>query len=724
MGITCIPKLFDAETASKLAVTLRKIDEICEEGKYYRHPDSVLITYPLVVDDSAKIGSLPNGKDDVKIAIIGAGAAGISSCYELSRLGNSNRIQVTMFESDTENCIFLSESSESDTKGKRAGRVYTARGFGDKGDSTKKDYSVYELGAMRFPEVAGLTWHYARAAFGGDKEVEVFPNPGKIPTEFVCGSRSDRFSGAGGWLDPNSPTNRISQVVRSGIYGDPDSPSKTSCYFPIGGKCPYEIGKELDSKDTPVERLQQINEEWKEFAIKYDDLTLEAAVKQIIRGESKKKGCLPVIEGLGDGEDHINYCLELFGCFGFGTGGYKSIFNISLTEMMRLLLWDYANEYTLPTEQNAEFLRKLFLKAKDVNKLRVNVKCARVSDVCHSATTGKALVFSYNRSGSSASENVVEEDAPKMEEFDYVILAVTPKQMSSMICRAGYSNVPHNVQFGDFERQYPELICARPPLILSKDYDARNSEIVLAINQVHMTSSTKVYVTIKEADLNKYAPDFKNEGKIKSVISDCGLGSSYIVPSPLSKTPLQLTEEMGGEKYYNLLLSYTWEEDTKRLQHHLYNYPMNNKSDSDSNKLMINTIINRTVRNVKDPETGEYKSWWFGDLLSKSELSNPLSQDWTTDYSAGGFKLDTTGCHYNSNLCFRYNTHAADPTLKNRFFIAGCSYSHIGGWLEGAFMTAVNAVTGLVLAANCGDLQALGPEARKVITSLDSATSA
>jgi tryptophan 2-monooxygenase len=85
-----------------------------------------------------------------------------------------------------------------------------------------------------------------------------------------------------------------------------------------------------------------------------------------------------------------------------------------------------------------------------------------------------------------------------------------------------------------------------------------------------------------------------------------------------------------------------------------------------------------------------------------------------------------TGDHNQSDLCFRYHTHALyhDPALPpterldSRVFLASCSFSHLGGWLEGAFMSAVNAVAGVVVSLNQGRVTALNPEARKLFTTL------
>ncbi|XP_065208003.1 phenylalanine 2-monooxygenase precursor-like [Planococcus citri] len=723
MGISVIPTLFDEDNLPASESPSKTIKDVRQTGRFYRHPDSAMVSYPLVVEKA--IGSIPKNDEKLKIAIIGGGAAGIASCYELSRLGNSDRIEVTLYESDPDHFTYLLEPQQVkiDTFGKRAGRVFAARTSAPSGDehSNPDDHTVYEIGAMRFPEIAGLTWHYAGQVFKDTDKVDAFPNPGKVPTEFVFGDRADRYynkSTGGMWLDEDSPTKRVFKVVHAGIFGSPptaDGPKYPRSHFCIGCKEPYEVAAELKNENTSEGRLRDIFADWKEFAIKYDSLSLESAVRQVIRAEVKKgSDLLPDIAGLRDREDKIAYYAELFGCFGFGTGGFKPIHNASLTEMMRIMLWDYANEYTLPKEsasENVDLFKELYSKAYEQFKRKPIVKHARVCDVCHSGRTGKALVFSYEMDSKPPHQELPGLPYEPLE-FDYVILAVTPKQMHSIISRAGFNNQARFIRFGDYDRQYPQEILARPPLVLSKDSDAPNALLFTAINQVHMVGSSKIFVTVKEEDVKK-APKFFEEGEIKAVVSDCGLASSYFVPSPLRQSP-------DGKKYYSLLLSYSWEEDTKRLQHHLYEYPMNRRANSEANKQMLQAAINRTKRDVRDPLDGTYKSWWFGDLLSSSDLSDVLSYDWTTAYSAGGFKFDTTGNHRNSNLCFRYHTHAQKSSLDNRFFIAGDSYSHLGGWIEGAFISAVNAVTGLVVAANGGDIRALTEPAQKVITTLDS----
>jgi phenylalanine 2-monooxygenase len=104
----------------------------------------------------------------------------------------------------------------------------------------------------------------------------------------------------------------------------------------------------------------QIQADWEVFIKDHDGTTLEAAVRFILT-TAQQNGRLPAITGL-TGHQLLDWCVELFGRFGFGTGGFKPLYNISLVEMMRLVLWDYSNEYTFPPNLapgNVDFIARL-----------------------------------------------------------------------------------------------------------------------------------------------------------------------------------------------------------------------------------------------------------------------------------------------------------------------------------------------------------------------------
>ena len=193
----------------------------------------------------------------------------------------------------------------------------------------------------------------------------------------------------------------------------------------IGERAPLDVIPLLKAKDTSTETLAGIDQDWKQFAIDNDGMTLGAAVRAILASHIAE---LPDLPGLNTERERINYYFELFGRFGFGTGGFKSLFSQSIVEMMRLILWDYSNEYTLPVTENVQFLAGLYHKAKDTLGTRLTLKQARVCDVLNQLLDDYSAVIAYYP------EN---ETKISTEQFDYVILALPHEQLLPLINRAG-----------------------------------------------------------------------------------------------------------------------------------------------------------------------------------------------------------------------------------------------------------------------------------------------
>ena len=691
------------------------IATLLQRSRHYRHPDSPQIAYPATVADP--LGSLPAG--NYRIAIIGGGAGGIAALHELARLAQkmdtNSSLTVTMYDSDPEH--FLAPKANSPhphdihTRNRKAGRVSAARvSSGPPGAQLER--TVYEVGAMRFPEIAGLTWHYASQVFAPGTLVKVFPNPGKVATEFVFADQVDHYINEH-WENPLSPTRQVFGLVLKYLVGVQIHDTTTAAgnaLFKIGDDDPVVIAGLLKAADTTPGTLARIGVAWKAFIAEHDHTTLAGAVRKIMNHAAANNE-LPEFPGL-DGPSRIDHCVELFGRFGFGTGGFKPLYNISLVEMMRLVLWDYSNEFTLPVEENVEFLAGLQRKALETGgqRLKFSFISGRVCDAHHffpadNTNPRHATVWYYQ--GDEASSPLHQQD------HDYVILAMPQDQLLPLVRRSGYS--PYGMertQVGDKQLGLASKTAVQvyPALQLSLNSTSPTARMVSAISQLHMTRSSKVFGMLSALESSgPRVPRFRGL-PIQAVVSDSGLAASYMVPSTLA-----------DKSYVSLLASYTWGDDSTRLQHHFGRYPQNPESnaDSDSARAMFRHMINRVDFDQQHPDAPPGQRWWFGELLSKVEDQNRFVFDWTTNGSAGGFKLDMTGDHYQSNRCFRYHTHARNRALNNRFFLASDSYTHLGGWLEGAFMSAINAVSGVVVAANQGNIQALNPEARKLFTTLD-----
>lgn len=689
MAVTVIKDL--AQAAAALRAAAVTIGDLANgAGRYYRHPDSAQISYPLTVQ--TPLGSVPGQGEEISVAIIGAGPAGLAALYELRQIAETvpNRtIKVVIFETDPSNFLFVQRPvNPPQVTPRRAGRV----------SSYYAPATVYEIGAMRFPSIAGMTWHYAERAFGAETVVDPFPNPGTVPTEFVFGSRFDRYVG-NTWLDPNSPTLAVRNLVIQGLTGPT---------YMIGPYTPAQVIDLLKDPSTPPATLQQIQEKyWPQFIKTNDGTTLEAAVRFILTA-AQQSGQLPAVPGL-TGAQLLDWCVELFGRFGFGTGGFKPLYNISLVEMMRLVLWDYSNEYTFPPDLapgNVDFIAQLYSLATrqtPTNNFRVAYARARVSDVFHRSEPREAGVAYYDDTG-----------AIKLLTFSYAILALPHDAATAMVNRLGYSPQPlNNPEIGDPGQAARPGYDVLPALLLSTQsgQDAINARAVSAVSMLHMTRSSKVFSTITNANATSPPVPQFGPGPISAVVSDCGLAATYLVPSPTDPN------------FRSFLVSYTWDDDSTKLENTFAQWPQNISPPGPG--AMFEAMLKRAYRQNPDPTDPDPK-WWLYTVLAKSGTPDRVSWDWSSYITAGGFKLDMTGDTNQSDLCFRYHTHAIynDPglppaqRLDSRVFIASCSFSHLGGWLEGAFMSAVNAVAGIVLSLNHGNINALNPEARKLFTTL------
>jgi tryptophan 2-monooxygenase len=680
------------EQAVSLRAVVVTIGELANgPGLSYRHPDSAQVSYPRAVQTA--LGRSP-GAGVTRVAIIGAGPAGIAALFELRRLadnGPNHAFDVEVFEADAANFLFTPRpTNPAHVTPRRAGRV----------SSYYAPDTVYEIGAMRFPSIAGLTWHYASLAFGPGPVVTPFPNPGTVPTEFVFGNRFDRYVGAT-WLDPASPTLAVRDIVIAGLVGTGPNPP-----YMIGPLTPGQVSAALANPNTPQPVLARIQDDWADFIKQYDGTTLEAAVRAILT-TAQQHNQLPPVVGL-TGQQLLDWCVELFGRFGFGTGGFKPLYNISLVEMMRLVLWDYSNEYTLPANLapgNVDFIAQLHSVAtRTAPNFRATSRLARVSDVFHRDEPRSAGIAYYDNAA-----------AVKFAYFDYAIIAMPHDATTALVNRLGYSPRPLiSPEIGDFGKSARPGAAVLPALLLSTqpNHDAVNARAVTAVSMLHMTRSSKVFATITDADATAPpVPQFAGDA-ISAVISDCGLAATYMVPSPTNPN------------FRSFLVTYTWDDDSTKVENTFGAWPQNISPPGPG--AMYDAMLNRTYRQNPATPHDNGSKWWLYTVLSRAAPADRVSWDWSTYITAGGFKLDMTGDYHQSDICFRYHTHAqynnparpAELRLDSRVFLASCSYSHLGGWLEGAFMSAINAVAGIVVSLNQGNVGALNAEAQKLFTTL------
>ncbi|CAG8754769.1 12389_t:CDS:2, partial [Gigaspora margarita] len=400
------------------------------------------------------------------IGIVGAGPSGIYALYELSKINYNQKIKVSLYESDPNNFTISGEY-----------------------------------------ETAGLTWYYAGKVFGINKKVNPFLNPGAVTIEFVFGDRVDHYISSD-WEDPDSLALKIKELVKNKLWED-------DCK--IGNRTPKDVSSSLKREDTLPQTLKDIHSDWKTFVTKYDGMTLGSAVHNIILDSIDK---LPGISGLGSLAEKVNYYFELFGYFGFGIGPFKLVFNMSIVEIMRLLLWDYSSEYLFPVAENVDFINKLYKEVK-------NIKNKEVFDI----------------------ENI-------------------------------------HVKVCDIFHRMDEKLAG-----------------------------------VAYYDLEKY--ETIPQEPATQIISSFGSTTIRIYYGEVG------TPSIGLKKIYN---------------------------DDDDKGILLSLML--SIKNGEEAANAQL-------IAAIDSLHMTLA-------------------------------------LDNRFFLASCSYSHLGGWLEGAFMSAINAVSGIVVAANNG----------------------
>jgi phenylalanine 2-monooxygenase len=268
----------------------------------------------------------------------------------------------------------------------------------------------------------------------------------------------------------------------------------------------------------------------------------------------------------------------------------------------------------------------------------------RVSDVFHRDSPRLASVAYYDAAG-----------ALNFASFDDAVIALPHAAATAMVNRLRYASQPlDNPLVGDFGNSARPGYKVLPAMLLSTQpgQDALNTRAVTAVSLLHMTRSSKVFATITNADATEApVPQFPAGHPISAVVSDCGLAATYLVPSPTSPD------------YKSLLVTYTWDNDSTKLEHSFAQWPQNISPPGSAT--MFDAMLNWAYRQNPASPTDAGSKWWLFTVLTRSVRSDRVSWDWSTYLAAGGFKLDMTGDHNQSDLCYRYHTHALyhDPAL-------------------------------------------------------------
>lgn len=264
----------------------------------------VLYDYGLFLNNADQAGSIGAGPvQPKKVAVIGAGAAGLVAAYELSRVNN---IEVNVFEANDR------------IGGRMDSIVYSDAPYNNK---------VFEMGCMRFPPTSYTLFHYLRKF--GLPLVPDFPDPGKVDTQLLYENQVINWP-AGQPTPDNKDFQRIGSDfgnIITWLLGDPNNPNTAhpSKLFDY-----WMIYQQDSSQRAGVVAA------WQSLIDQYKDVSFYQAVYTLAQNTS-------LVQRPWTQED-----MNKFGALGVGAGGFGPLYEVNFLEILRL----FANAW----EDNQELL--------------------------------------------------------------------------------------------------------------------------------------------------------------------------------------------------------------------------------------------------------------------------------------------------------------------------------------------------------------------------------
>ena len=285
--------------AGKAAKLMLAADTSAEEKIYYKYVDTPDFSYGLWKHKAGGSIATFDTKPTEKVAIIGAGLAGLSSAYELLKCG----VEVSLFEA-------------SDRIG---GRLYSKK-------FSKSDPEIAELGAMRFPPSEELLFDY----FNQFKIATTpdFPDPLTVNTLISYKNNTYNVPANGdipaefdtvhaGWNDFAENGATIEYTDHTGTQ------KKVTLAAPNDIADALMIDADGNPKSTKVDPV----EAWKSYMEVFLNKSLFDGLVTIFNGSNPPGG-----KAWNYPEDY-----ERFASLGTGFGGFGPLYQVGFLEIMRLI---------------------------------------------------------------------------------------------------------------------------------------------------------------------------------------------------------------------------------------------------------------------------------------------------------------------------------------------------------------------------------------------------
>lgn len=676
-----------------------------------RYPDSPLGDYSGIFD-SGLFNSRENIQGDLDIAVIGRGAGAIATMIFLAELSDKNPdLVLNVYNFYYDPTVEQGDASYDE----KFGRIYSHNGATQDGENVFR-----EIGCMRFPSIATCTWNMANRAFPEDidRPLTVFPNPGNVASQF-CWRGIDFSYGGSGSTDPDfdmvndfviKVIQSLSEDVRSndgnhwGAFGEALgnipllyslvdieklglSPGQWNAQLfqelliPGGG--PYTAlpqgalfcegnvitaleYAEINYAESPgIENIQafskSLKEAW-ECYVAENDITLNVLVASTIEA---------IVESDKDSyPNSVSYYLELFGRYGFGSGGFRPLNAVSFIEIARLLVWNYADEYLLPnaagdsTTGNCDLAIRLMELVED-SSLNYIAKPSCEVLLLGALEDGESNNLLYYKDHKTKDGEIFNQI------FDSAFVCTAHHSAQELF--EAFSTKP-SIPQGTVLNKLDGCEVIEDIQLPFSGFKNPEYSLVNALKSVHMMRSGKYFTSISSEAWSEIAPSVNGEN-IKQIVHDSDCAATYILDGVNSK---------------NVLVSYVWGDEGSNGGYHFMAHGQAQPGINDQSGEVL-ARLRKSVDRLDDSNA----QWWFASLLADEHLegNNGYAYNWSMDQARGGFKLDYPKEHALVSMLYD-NYRLQDSTVAYKVYFAGCCYSNLGGWLEGAFMTAINAVAG------------------------------
>lgn len=650
------------------------------------YPDHPTVRWQSVV--LGKMISATDLKGSLDVCVIGRGAGALAVMTELDEIARKNAnltVNVRNSYYDTE----VEQAGDPQvTYNSKWGRIFAAK--------PGKNYQ--EIGCMRFPSIALLTWHYISKAYPdqGSSPLSRFPNPGRVPTQFLYRDMNVIFEVGPAGLEAIKDMNDADQLenfqtmeaVRIGVISYMlnevvDKNKHNVSYFadilvgvPIGDSPkPPTI---LHMSDAQV---QEVWRQWNAFIAQFDVPLISIVQKAIDKLIEDKKIHTTATRDRA-------YFIELFGRYGFGTGGFRPLNSIAFNEIARLLIWNYSDEYLFPgntgdsASANAEFASRL---CDGLTSIKLTSAVEKALFIGRRKSDSRLVVVRYNKKSGQIEESV----------HDHVVLATSHHAAQIILEPFAGMQKDECLQEGSelrFEvngatRTYRTTTDLQHPFDLLR---GGSGDLYAGLKNLHMMRSTKYFTDVATSEFNSHTPTSPDQKKrVQMVISDTDLAASYCLD--------------GQDNTTSILVSYTWGDESTNEAVRLRGLSSHAGSAADATLRWKHA---QATNRFAQPSSGNaIAGFWLSKLLGEAKQLSGYMYDWSADQdSRGAFKLDgVSETAFSTALYDHYRTSVLSAEAKQqdrqRMFVAGDSFSHHGGWLEGAFMTAITAVAGLMRSA-------------------------